>query len=60
MNIQTFLHDEDGAITIDWVVLTAAVAVVALGLIAGLWAQTENVAGVIGSTIDDAAVAAAG
>lgn len=31
--IKTFHHDEDGAVTVDWVVLTAAI--VALGLIVG-------------------------
>ena len=31
--INTFRKDEDGAVTVDWVVLTAAI--VALGLIVG-------------------------
>ena len=32
-NLMTFIKDEDGAVTVDWVVLTAAI--VALGLVVG-------------------------
>ena len=31
--LNTFIKDEDGAVTVDWVVLTAAI--VALGLVVG-------------------------
>jgi len=31
--MNTFIKDEDGAVTVDWVVLTAAI--VALGLVVG-------------------------
>lgn len=37
-----FLHDEDGAVTVDWVVLTAGV--VALGVMAGV-AMTSGTIG---------------
>lgn len=39
-----FLRAEDGAITVDWVVLTASV--VALGFIVGgvIWSNTDNAA----------------
>jgi len=32
-NLMSFIKDEDGAVTVDWVVLTAAI--VALGLVVG-------------------------
>ena len=37
---RNFLHSEDGAVTVDWVVLTAAV--VGLGTVAGalIWSKT--------------------
>lgn len=40
--IKSFYADEDGAVTVDWVVLTAAV--VGLG-IAGVFAVSEGVGG---------------
>ncbi|MBN2741435.1 MAG: hypothetical protein JXR35_11090 [Rhodobacteraceae bacterium] len=49
---RNFLHSEDGAVTVDWVVLTAAV--VGLGTIAGavVWSKTgtatEHIATFIG------------
>ena len=36
--IKNFTNDEDGAVTVDWVVLTAAI--VALGLIVGSTVKT--------------------
>ncbi|MDA5094162.1 hypothetical protein O2N63_08675 [Aliiroseovarius sp. KMU-50] len=38
-----FLHDEDGAVTVDWVVLTAAI--VMLGMAAG-FTVTSNIPGI--------------
>jgi Flp pilus assembly pilin Flp len=40
--IKNFRNDEDGAVTVDWVVLTAAI--VALGLVVGTQVRTATVA----------------
>jgi Flp pilus assembly pilin Flp len=40
--IKEFRNDEDGAVTVDWVVLTAAI--VALGLVVGSQVRTAAVA----------------
>jgi Flp pilus assembly pilin Flp len=40
--IKNFRNDEDGAVTVDWVVLTAAI--VALGLVVGTQVRTAAVA----------------
>lgn len=56
--IQNFLKDEDGAVTVDWVVLTAAV--VGLG-IAGVTAVNNGIgtlAASIGSEVGGISVAA--
>jgi Flp pilus assembly pilin Flp len=71
--VKNFRNDEDGAVTVDWVVLTAAVvglAVAAYSSIksgaADLTAETstylvdQNVAGAAGGNIQDAAAAATG
>ena len=39
--------DEDGAVTVDWVVLTAAVVILAIGAITVLDQAIENLAGEI-------------
>ena len=52
--IKNFRNDEDGAVTVDWVVLTAAI--VALGLLVGTQVrtaalgQTENIVADITAT----------
>ena len=35
-NLRRMVSDEDGAVTVDWVVLTAAVVILAIGAIAAL------------------------
>jgi Flp pilus assembly pilin Flp len=52
-----FLKDEAGAVTVDWVVLTAAV--VGLGLVVFTYIQPaiSNLASDIGAEIDDAGTA---
>ncbi len=35
-NLRRAVSDEDGAVTVDWVVLTAAVVILAIGAIAAL------------------------
>ncbi|WP_170404180.1 Flp family type IVb pilin [Ruegeria arenilitoris] len=53
--IKNFRKDEDGAVTVDWVVLTAAV----VGLAAVAYTQvgegTKAIADAVGSTLDAAA-----
>ncbi|GAW34115.1 hypothetical protein RA2_01160 [Roseovarius sp. A-2] len=58
--IKNFLNDEDGAVTVDWVVLTAAV--VGLG-IAGVTAVSngiDDLATDIGTSLTSGTVAATG
>ena len=49
--IKNFRNDEDGAVTVDWVVLTAAI--VALGLAVGTTVKTgvDEVAGEIATDL---------
>lgn len=35
-NINKFFRDEDGAITVDWVVLTASVVALGIGVLIGI------------------------
>jgi Flp pilus assembly pilin Flp len=53
-NISTFLNDETGAVTVDWVVLTAAV--VGLGLLVFTFVRpaVSTVASQIGSEVTKA------
>ena len=56
--IKNFRNDEDGAVTVDWVVLTAAI--VALGLVVGntvktgAQAETNNMLAGMGVAVQDA------
>ncbi|MDO6726001.1 hypothetical protein Q4544_03560 [Cognatishimia sp. 1_MG-2023] len=47
--IKNFRKDENGAVTVDWVVLTAAVVGLAVAAYSGIQTQTATLAG----TIDD-------
>ncbi|MEM9435986.1 MAG: hypothetical protein AAGA15_03015 [Pseudomonadota bacterium] len=47
-NLRKFVDDKDGAITVDWVVLTAAVVGLGFAIVATLASGTVNV----GSTVD--------
>ena len=49
-NIKTFAADESGAVTVDWVVLTAAI----VGLGIAVVTSVRNGVGDIGSTISSA------
>lgn len=42
--IKTFAHDEDGAVTVDWVVLTAAIVGLAIAVGTVIFGQTEAIA----------------
>ncbi|MDJ0825893.1 MAG: hypothetical protein QNJ16_10360 [Rhodobacter sp.] len=47
-----FLRDEDGAITVDWVVITAAVVGIALAVMITLGGATDDYSDTIASTMD--------
>ena len=49
--IQCFLKSENGAVTVDWVVLTAAVVGLGVAAIAAASLGINGIAGVIGSTV---------
>ena len=54
--LQKFLRDERGAVTVDWVVLTAAIVGICLGVTAifgpGTGSSANFVSGVIVDTVD--------
>ncbi|MBW7922128.1 MAG: hypothetical protein H3C51_08535 [Rubellimicrobium sp.] len=52
--IKTFRADESGAVTVDWVVLTAAVVGLGLAVMAVIGPKMGGVAERIGSGLDDA------
>ncbi|SFC38467.1 Flp family type IVb pilin [Tropicimonas isoalkanivorans] len=41
--IKTFRNDEDGAVTVDWVVLTAAIVGLGIAVLAAVSGGVENV-----------------
>ncbi len=41
--IKNFRNDEDGAVTVDWVVLTAALVGIGVAVVGGVKTQTETV-----------------
>lgn len=49
---QNFLKDEDGAVTVDWVVLTAAVVALGIGAVTVVGNSMDGLAGKIGTEID--------
>jgi Flp pilus assembly pilin Flp len=48
----SFLCDEDGAVTVDWVVLTAMAAFIAVGIAAALGSASNDLAQRISDRID--------
>ncbi|WP_170465530.1 Flp family type IVb pilin [Ruegeria arenilitoris] len=50
--IKNFRKDEDGAVTVDWVVLTAAVVGLAAVAYTAIGDGTRNVADSVGSALD--------
>jgi Flp pilus assembly pilin Flp len=49
-----FVHDDDGAVTVDWVVLTAAVVGVAIVFMIPITQSATATSSVIASTITSA------
>ena len=54
--LELFLNDESGAVTVDWVVLTAAVVGLAIGVMATITSNTDSLAGNIASAIGNVTV----
>ena len=49
--IKTFRADEDGAVTVDWVVLTAAVVAMAIGAYTTIKDNSDNMISAAGNAI---------
>ena len=52
--IKTFRADEDGAVTVDWVVLTAAIVGLGIAVLLAVRGGTVEMATDIGSTLSGA------
>jgi len=49
--IKNFLNDEDGAVTVDWVVLTAAVVALGIGAISAISGSVDTLASDISASV---------
>ena len=58
--IKNFHADEDGAVTVDWVVLTAAVVGLGIAGVASVRGGVDSLAGKIGSGLDTATITSIG
>ena len=54
--IKTFRNDEDGAVTVDWVVLTAAVVGLGIAVLSSVSTGTQGVTENISSYLDGTTV----
>ena len=54
--IKTFAADEDGAVTVDWVVLTAAVVGLGLAVMAVVKPGVNNVSQKIGGSLNNTTI----
>ena len=54
--IKTFRADEDGAVTVDWVVLTAAIVGLGIAVLLAVRGGTVDMATDIGNTLSSADV----
>jgi Flp pilus assembly pilin Flp len=52
-NINTFINDESGAVTVDWVVLAAALVGLGLAVMSVVSGGIENLSTDIGQTLAD-------
>lgn len=53
--IKNFRADEDGAVTVDWVVLTAAIVGLAIAVLASVRGGTTDIAEAIGTSLSTGA-----
>ncbi|PZX19684.1 hypothetical protein LX81_00141 [Palleronia aestuarii] len=57
---RNFRRDEDGAVTVDWVVLTAAIVGLGIAVLASVRTGVTNLGTDIGASLTDASVAPIG
>ena len=55
--MQNFRADEDGAVTVDWVVLTAAIVGLGIAVVASIRGGTGNMASDVGTSLSAGTVA---
>ncbi len=55
--LKNFLKSEDGAVTVDWVVLTASIIALGLVVVTTIAGGTTNVSSGLGANLSDAEVA---
>ncbi len=55
--IKTFRNDEDGAVTVDWVVLTAAIVGLGIAVLTTVGGETANYANRIGTHLSSQGIA---
>lgn len=55
-NLRNFLTREDGAVTIDWVVLTAALVGIGIAVLTAIGGATNDLATEMGNKIDSVTV----
>jgi Flp pilus assembly pilin Flp len=55
-NIKNFAADESGAVTVDWVVLTAAIVGLGIAVVASVRGGVENVAEQIENSMKDVTI----
>lgn len=58
--INNFRNDESGAVTIDWVVLTAAIVGLGIAVLASVGTSIEDLAGEIETKLDTVTVSVNG
>ena len=58
--IKTFSNDESGAVTVDWVVLTAAIVGLGIAVIYSVSGGVQDLGGRIAGALDDAALVGGG
>ena len=54
--MKTFQNDEDGAVTVDWVVLTAAIVGLGIAVLTTVGGATSDYADAVGSHLDSQSV----
>ncbi|MEM7719107.1 MAG: hypothetical protein AAF222_07870 [Pseudomonadota bacterium] len=54
VNFTKFLQSEDGAVTVDWVVLTAAIVGLSVVVVAAVASGATDVSGSLGANLNDA------
>ena len=55
--IKTFRNDEDGAVTVDWVVLTAAIVGLGIAVLASVSGGVTDLSGKIEDNLKDQSIA---